>query len=238
MSSRPGGQFSDPVGIGTLYQKADGQTDYAVVVEDDHHFRQKGKVLGVTRYGFAQSRLEIGSSTGVNLAAVSGITVFGLDERQRFSPHVGIEPFSSRLSWNTSDKRESFYEWLPMVSIGPQFATGSCRILPLVKGGASVGNLGYSGIRPRFARAYGTGAHMNCSQFDLGAELIRSDANPSPIDSGTLDVSYQPGFTDLRVGFRGEAIIHRSDRSSLFSDAPSALRQERRVLFVIRTKPF
>jgi hypothetical protein len=237
-SYRPSAQFSDPIGVGSLYQKSGDSKDYALVVEDDQHFRQRGKSLGVTRYGFAESRLELGSSTGVNLAAVSGITLFGLGDGQWFSPHMGIEPFSSRLTWNTSHDRESFYEWLPMVSIGPQFAASTCRILPLVKGGASVGNLGYSGLLPRFNWAYGTGAHLNCSRFNLGAELIRSDVNPSPIDSGTLDVSYQPSFTDLRFGFRGEALIHRSDRSSLFSDASSSLRQERRVLFVIRMKPF
>jgi hypothetical protein len=231
-------RFTDPIGVGSLYQKSFAGNRYSLVVEDDHHFRQKGKFLGVTRYGFAQSRLEVGAGVGVHLEAVSGINVYGLKPGQWFSPHIGVEPFISRLSWSTGTAQERFYEWFPMLSFGPQFASGSCRFLPLVRVGAAIGNLGRSGILPRLNRAYGTGAHLNCAKFDLGAELTRTGPSDAPIDLGTVDLAYQPGFTDFRFGVRAESLVKRTDRSSIFSSVSSAIPHEERVMFVVRMTPY
>lgn len=216
-----------PVGVGSLVSRVGQDVDYALVLEGSNHFKQRTTQFGIRQYGFAQSRLELGTSSGLNLAATSGITVFGIQGEQKVSPHLGIEPFSGRVALNTDAANERFYEWFPAASAGLQFQAGGCRVLPLVKGGGAVGNLGKSGLGPAFRSSHGAGAHFNCDRWDLAFETSRIRGGGLRADLSAIDFSLNQYRSGLKLGMRAERL-----------EMPSSQHLENRVMFVLRGDPF
>lgn len=190
------------VGVGLAIDQEPG---YSLVIEGHNHFSQKMSIWGVRQYGYGQSRLELGSNAGINLDAISGITVMGLEGDQGISPHLGIEPFNGHVSWNSNDARQSYYQWFPMLSGGIQVAAGSCRFLPLMRGGFTVGNLGKDGLGPRILQASGIGVHLNCAGVDLGANLLSGGAGPSRFRVRTIDFAVNLRAS-ANLGVRSETL--------------------------------
>lgn len=220
---------ANTVGIGALgYSPGGNDPIYSFIVEGHNHFEQRETYFQIRQYGFGQSRLEIGGGFGIRLAATSGVTLYGVDDTGGWiAPHLGVEPFSGQINWNTSDRQESFYQWFPMASAGFQIETSACRILPLVKAGGAAGNYEKSGLLPRFSTSYGSSFHLNCAGLDLGAEIIRLNQS-KPVDFGALDFAIHPTRTNFKMGIRAEGFLNRAD---------SGL-SETRLMLILRTHPF
>jgi hypothetical protein len=199
---------SDEVGIGALTSSAPGAltAEYAFIVEGGNHFQQRETVWGITQYGFAQSRLELGTSVGISLDADSGVTLIGLGKNDRIAPHLGIEPFSGTVSLNTKAGADSFYEWMPMASAGVQVAAGSCRLLPLVRAGGGVGNLRKAGLLPGFSQAVGASAHINCGLVNLAGSWVKVGPLPNAATLGAVDLSVALRSLPIRFGARAETL--------------------------------
>jgi hypothetical protein len=220
-----------PVGIGSLVSTEGGASDYEMVLESNHHFQQRPGFMDLRQYGFGQSRVELGSSIGFTASAVSGITVIGLRGHESFSPHLGIEPFNGKLSINSSDHRQGYYEWLPMVAFGPQFGAGHCRFLPLIRGGGAVGNLGRQDNLPRAHASYGAGSHLNCPMVNFATELTRISEREN-VDIGATDLNIRITPKTWELGMRGELLVDRASNPEI------GPRIERRLMLVLRGNPF
>lgn len=199
-------QRMPPVGLGLEMSAIQDKNAYSFLIEGHNHFRQKETEFEIRQYGVGESRLLLGSKgVGLRLNAISGITVIGLaDDEKGFSPHVGVEPFSGKVAWLSSDRFESFYQWLPMVSLGLQLDKAGCRILPLVRGGAGIGNLQRSFFWTHGAPAYGLGSHLNCKRWNFAAEATRIPYFEQNLSFYLADFSYRLK-RDLEFGVRAEA---------------------------------
>jgi hypothetical protein len=215
----------NPVGLGLLFGTAENSNEYRLVVEGQNHFNQRVGIYNVRQYGHGQARIELGNGAALNLAATSGITLFGLSRHSTFSPHIGIEPMSGRIALDSNRALESSYEWLPAVSAGPQFAFSSCRFLPLVRGGAGVGNLGKDGRAPSIRPTYGVGTYFNCAGMDVAAEITRLKGQANDVDLALADVAYEINSDGLKLGLRGESVQTRD---------LTATHSEQRVLLLLR----
>jgi hypothetical protein len=221
--------FNTPVGVGSLLGRADDQNQYALVIEGQNHFKQRRGPYGIRQYGHGESRLELGNGVGLSLSATSGVSLYGLKPGETWSPHVGIEALSGRITVNTNGSFERYYEWLPMMSAGLQFAvTRSCRLLPLARAGGGAGNLGKNGWAPSLRAAYGTGAYLNCADLDVAAEITRLPGSGNDVNLTTVDVAYPLSRHGLKIGLRGESTLER-DGGSVNPD-----RTEQRVLVLLR----
>ncbi len=225
---------SKPVGVGGLLGELTGDgplaRDFAAIIDGNNHFRQRMTVFGVRQYGFGHSRLEIGTGIGVHLEATSGITLVGLEGDAKIFPHIGMEPMSGRINWSTRDQRIDYYEWLPMMSVGIQGQVKGCRILPLVRAGGGVGTLnrGESSLVRSPQRAYGLGAHFNCSRFDFALESTHLGSGVDRTQFATMDLALQLR-PDWQFGVRAE----RLNVESLSGESA-----EKRVIFTIRGNLF
>jgi hypothetical protein len=227
-----GGNFETPVGVGILFGTSEGQASDGAVVEGQNHFLQLPDAYHLRRYGEGESRLTIGNGVGVSLSNISGITLFGLSaERPRISPQFGIEPFSGIITLNSNSHSSSYYEWLPMGSVGVQFTVGSCRVLPLVRGGGAVGGVSEPSWVwvPKLGYAYGSGMNMNCSNFDLSGDAIRIQANSQVVDLDVVDAAYDfLPRKNMKFGVRGEREVREFDEGVNHS--------EYRMLLIFRSR--
>jgi hypothetical protein len=217
---------SNPLGFGAIATKTGARQVPAVVLEGSNHFRQRVGFYGTRQYGFAESRAELGSSPALALSASTGITVLGLEKREHASLHLGVEPFNGRVSWRSSDTGRSFYQWLPTASLGAQLAGGPCRALALARAGGGVGNFGTMGLRPRLRQASGSAVHLNCSQADLGFEILNLGKGGEGAVFRTFDLTWNIPQSSWKLGTRAEWI-----------SAQAAPQAERRWLVVMRTNP-
>jgi hypothetical protein len=219
-------RFESPVGLGGLVGQAPGSHEYAFVVEGQNHFTQREGMYGLNQYGQGESRLELGNGVGISLQATSGVSLYGLKETDHHgvAPHLGIEPFSGMIHWNSGGRRTNVYEWLPMASVGPQFAFGSCRLLPLIRGGGAAGNITQSGYTPSIGVAYGAGTYLNCETIDVAAEATQIQSQNRTSGVRVADLSYRFLQTGLKLGLRGESEL-----------ANEIGRPEQRVLVILRS---
>lgn len=217
----------NPVGLGVLTQSNAGVFGVDGVVEGINHFRQTYTNLGVRQYGYGQSRLEMGSDIGVELTAISGVTLVGLHGWEKFSPHIGIEPMSGRIIWSTNSDRQSYYEWMPALSLGLQSAWGSCRALPLVRAGGGLGNFAQGNFKPRGSYTYGAGFYLNCAKVDLAAENTWLANSGRAASIGAFDASMAVLPSKLRLGVRGETLLGQNPH------VPGTF-DERRLMLLIR----
>ena len=137
----------------------------------------------------------------------------------------------------TDGSTHRYYEWLPMMAAGVQFATGSCRILPLARGGGALGNIAMSGLFPGAGFGYGVGGNLNCLSVDLAINATRVLSQDTTTDLWTADLSYRFWPSPLKIGLRGEAELGRAagQSAALLSPALGGDRTEERVLVVLRT---
>ncbi len=217
---------SNPVGLGAVASTHSTKHAAAFVLEGSNHFRQRIGFYGIRQYGFAESRAELGPSPALALSAATGITLLGLEKRERTSLHLGVEPFNGRVSWRSTDTGRSFYQWFPTASGGAQLAAGTCRSLGLLRAGAGVGNFGTEGLRPRLHQASGAAVHVNCRQADLGFEILNLGKGGENGVFRTFDLTWNIPQSSWKLGTRAEWISARTD--------PVA---ERRWLIVMRTNP-
>jgi len=228
-----------PIGFGSLVAHENGESRYELVLEGHNHFKQKTGPFGFRQYGVAESRLELGSDFGITLDAISGVTILGITKDEKFHPFVGIEPFSGKIDLNSSDSRTDYYEWLPMGSVGIQFAIRTCRILPLVRAGGGIGNLKKSGLSPALRAAYGPGFHFNCSGFNFAAELTRVETRPNPVEFASLDLAIRLSKNGWEAGLRGESIASRLPGQNPYRNPFQGNEaSEKRILLVFRGNLF
>lgn len=226
-----------PVGVGTLVGNSEGQLNLAAVFEGHNHFNQKKTVWDIRQYGYAESRLEIGTGVGAQVSATSGVTVFGIEGNQKVMPHLGVEPFNFRLNLNSSDHRQGYYEWLPMLSLGIQGATESCRLLPLFRAGGGIGNLTRPGIRPVSHFASGVGAHLNCKKFNFALEYTRVHSDPGPRDFATLDLAMRLPGSSSELGLRAEGLFTRAQASAFSLNNAEGDMSEEQLVLLYRMSP-
>ncbi len=223
-----------PVGIGVSTVNAEtpdhssNRNGFYLTLYGNNHFQQRRDTYSLRRYGHGQGRLELGSNAGIMLSAMTGVTWIGLDRGSGWSPHIGVEPANGTIALQSGTRRNTYYQWLPMVSAGVQYGAGPCRVLPLIRAGGAGGSLGHSGLQPRFGYAYGAGAYFNClGRGDLAVEYTRATSAGVPLDFGCADLSMGFSSDRLRLGFRGEL-----DRIGPAGDVNTHL--ERRAIFTVR----
>jgi len=219
--------MTSTTGLGLITERSQGYRAQYLVGDSHNFLSNRHTRSGFRLYGFAQSRLEIGEGIGFAMAASTGIAV-GRDNQRRISPHLGIELFSGRLSLHSNASRLKFYQWLPAAALGAQLQFGSCRLLPLLRAGFSIGNLTHKGILPNVRGTVGSAAYLNCAGFDLAAELSRMHEGRNPVDSGILDVAFPVLSSEWKLGIRGETLFQKERTTVSFI-------QEQRVILMIRT---
>ena len=213
----------DMVGLGARFAKSGDVRPTAFVLEGQHHFKQRELYFAWPQYGQTESRLEVGRGFGVEMTSMTGFTIYGVNQSRKISPHLGVEITNGRIAYHhkgiENGTGESFYEWLPMSSIGLQAELGSCRLLPLMRGGGAVGNLGKSGIRPHLAAAAGAGVYLNCRAFDLALERTRI-YTAAQQDLALADMAFNLPIRSWKLGFRGEAVSLQDQRVLVFFRSP------------------
>lgn len=233
------GALQNPVGFGSLIGEDSGSNSYALVIDGHNHFQQRSTVWGIRQYGFSESRLELGNHVGVNLDAISGITLIGTKEvsspdtgqstsSDQVAPQIGIEPFSARVTWSTLSNHLNYYEWFPMVSAGAQAVLGKYRVLAVGRAGAAAGNLYKGHFGPEFDPAYGAGLHLNSARVDFATSLTRVLRESGYINLATVDLVFQVKHSVLDVGLRGELTkVAQSPPGTITPD-------ERQILLLFR----
>jgi len=168
-------------------------------------FDQEKYVMGVKRYGSGVSRLQVGNTVGLSFASSSGFFLNNEDTKWLIHPRVGVD-FGGRLVLNTNSSTETYYEWLPMISIGPQFNIADCNLYFAGKYGVGIGNLGIYGILPRFDwGAHGAGIHLSCEKnigISYSGTILNENQNIESIDliykSFTIRGERSKGFLEER----------------------------------------
>jgi hypothetical protein len=219
-----------PIGLGPVLRTLDGARQDRFAFEAFRHFKQARAEFGYTRYGQAQSRLEVGDGFAAQFQATAGFTVVGLAGMETVSPHFGVEPISGRISFDRDPSRERSYEWMPMASAGVQFRNRWCKLMPHIRGGAGLGNLPRSGgISPILNGAFGVGTYLNCTRFDVAVEATRLGGMHDGVDLGLIDASYELVPHWIQLGIRAEKLTVR--QASM--DTPE--RNENRLMLMLRS---
>jgi hypothetical protein len=219
------------IGLGALAGSGTRADSYSFFIEGHNHFKQTKTIWGIRQYGFSQSRLELGNGIGVTLDALSGITLLGLEKDESVAPHLGIEPFDGQITWNSRSSRASYYQWLPMASAGLQAVAGSCRILPELRLGGALGNIGRHKLAPWPHASAGVAAHVNCAQTDFAAYFTRIDPGHTSSDLAAVDIAL-PLRRGWSFGVRGELVSFHPEQS------PGETIRENRMMLVLRSDTF
>lgn len=195
-----------PLGIGVMSGQLQGEAGYSFIAQGERHLGQSENQLGFREYGEHESRFEAGQGVGVSMQATTGITLVGLDNGEHVFPQIGLEVFSGQFAISSDSAREKYYEWLPTMSVGVQSLIGSCRLLPLARAGAGVGNFGKSGIAPALRAVVGVGVYLDCVSLDLSAEAAHLNAAGGGTDLSRADLSIPLADGAAGIGLRGERI--------------------------------
>jgi hypothetical protein len=150
--------------------------------------------LHLPRYGSSLNRLQIGNGVGISINSVVGFT-----ESYSFIT-VGFEPTSGRVVLNTNSNIESYFEWMPALSLGPKFTLLGVDVSIHGRYGFAVGDMGLVGLSPEFTSSYGWAAYLNTRLISIAAESTY-------IGSGSLIKSL-----DVKSGF---FIIRYEDTTSI-----------------------
>ena len=201
------------VGVGPSISRSNGNNLYSLNVNDINHFNQIDKSYGYAQYGSGGGGIQIGNGIGVDMNATSGLSLYGLGEGEGVAPHVGFD-LGGRIRLNTNSGINSFYQWLPAVTVGPQFGWGRSRLLLLAKAGASVGNYDKTGLLPNFYWSYGAGLCLTTASVDVSSGLMLFGDNKAI----TADVMVNLG--DHKVGLRLE---HWTNPTKALEDNSAAL---------------
>jgi hypothetical protein len=146
----------DPA-VGGMYGTGKG-----FVLGDFNGYNQDQEYMEVGRYGGGQGRFQAGDNFGITAGANGG--AFVGKNTEVLKPRLGVE-FGGRLSFNTSNKIESFYEWTPGLAAGLQMRAFGLSVLPTFKYGVAIGNLGKTAWTPRsHFNVYGPGLYVSAGE--------------------------------------------------------------------------
>lgn len=161
------------VGLGIF---TDGPDNLAVLIGDTNLFDHKSITFDFHRYGGGGARLQVGNHIGFHAHGNSGFYIFGLDseDKNTVAPLIGFEVLNGEISFNSSTTIQDYYHGFLGASLGVQADIEGCRILPLIRGGGTMGTLGKNGMLPEFDLAYGPGMHVSCDPVYASYGLLRN----------------------------------------------------------------
>lgn len=189
---------SDFVSLGVVGIEEGANLRLGAQIGDYNYFSQHTDMFDLARYGYGAVNLSIGNGIGVSAYSRGGLALLSLpDNIDGFSPLVGLDLASiwARLDTNAA----SYYGWAPTISAGPQWGSGSTRVLGLVKVGAYVGNLNMNSFWPSFRLAFGGSVVLNNPQFNVNIDLLQFNENYIESNDFWLALS-----KDIRIGFHSE----------------------------------
>lgn len=140
-----------------------------VFIGEIEHFNQKDKLYGFRRYGFGYGSMQIGNGIGVDLISSSGM--FLTEEAQ--SIQVGVD-IGGRFDFNTNNSVDSFYHWLPGITVGPSYTLFGYKGFSGFKAGVEIGNYHIPSLIPSFNTYYGAGTYLYSQSSMIGAQYTRS----------------------------------------------------------------
>lgn len=190
------------IGIGPGISRSNGTNLYYLNINDINHFDQIETTYGFTQYGSGGGGIQIGNGVGIDLNATSGMSLIGLGEREGIAPQIGFD-LGGRIRLNTNSAINSFYQWLPAVTVGPQIGWGKSRLLLLAKGGASLGNYDNIGIMPNMYWSYGGGVALATEAVDISSGFMFFGDN-SVVTGDVMTKCFK-----LKVGVRAEHWTNR-----------------------------
>lgn len=133
----------------------------ALIIGDNNLFSQDNYEFGIQRYGGGESWLQVGNGLGINLGSEGGVFMNTAPEADIVKAKVGLEVASGHIVLNTNGAISSYYQWLPMVSAGPQVSIFGYELYLAARAGGSVGDFGNAGLLPHFHNAFGYGIYFD-----------------------------------------------------------------------------
>lgn len=143
--------------------------------------------LNLPRYGSSFNRLQVGNGIGISINSVVGFT-----KSVEFMT-IGIEPTSGRFVINSNPEIQSYYEWTPMLTLGPKFTLCGIDLSFHGRYGFAVGDMGLVGFGLEADTAYGFAAYAH-------TRLIQIAAESTYIGAGTLikNIDVKTGYFIMR----------------------------------------
>lgn len=194
---------AESVGVGPGLLQSQKGSFYGLNAVDMHYFDQIEQSYGVSHYGYGSSGIQIGNGIGINLMANSGIILHGLEENEGATILVGTD-LGGKILMNSNSSIKSYYQWLPAMTLGPQFGFGKNRLAFLVKGGIAAGNYDKHGIMPDIYGSYGAGFYSKLGLVNLSADRILFGNNQVNRGSISLD------FNKFELGLQAESWNNKS----------------------------
>ena len=109
-------------------------------------------------YGIDSLRIQIGNTFGINFAHTGGVNV--LPSNGYFV--LGLEPINidGNAVLQDGGVPRNYIQWLPMAAAGLQVPAGTCRMMAVIRGGASLSTLnGVNGAYGRRLTTASSGGH-------------------------------------------------------------------------------
>lgn len=150
---------SEDIGFGASYYETNR---YSFSIGDMHYYHQNTDNWGLIRYGYNNTRFNIGNGVGIFLQSFGGTSVI---DTQTVGPQLGVDFASIEIKLDSNSK--SFYSYYPGVTLGPEFKLGEVRGLVYGKAGGYIGTLGLNHFLPDCRWLYGAGAHFNLGLVNL-----------------------------------------------------------------------
>lgn len=153
------GWLASQAEAGVAFGLTGGNQTVGATLGDYNLFEQDRTYWGVKRYGGGVSRIQAGTGVGVSLQSSGGFLLN--DDDNAVGPRLGLEAGAGHLIANTNRGVESSYQWLPMMSAGPQVSVFGSKLLFVGRAGGSAGNYGNKGWAPRVHNAFGYGIYLD-----------------------------------------------------------------------------
>lgn len=157
------------VSIGPTLDCSSQQCFAGVFIGEIEHFNQKDKLYGFRRYGFGYGSMQVGNGFGVDLISSSGMFI----TKEEFPIQVGVD-IGGRVDFNSNSSVDSFYRWLPGITVGPSYTLFGYKGFSGFKAGVEAGNYRTPTLVPSFAVYYGAGTYLYSDASVLGMEYLRS----------------------------------------------------------------
>ncbi len=180
-------------------------------------------------YGIDSLRIQIGNTFGINFAHTGGVNV--LPSNGYFV--LGLEPINidGNAVLQDGGVPRNYIQWLPMAAAGLQVPAGTCRMMAVIRGGASLSTL--NGVNG----AYGLGGYINCDQVvDIAAHLTRMTDSEHPVDIAMVEVQLpviQNNGGQVSLGLRGEYLNVHNGSAQLFFEMPDASESPEHRIFLV-----
>lgn len=186
-------------GLGVVTGNAQG-----IIVGDYNLFPQDKLIYGVKRYGGGFSYFRIGEGRSISMSSNTGFFLY--DPVYPINFVVALEPTNGNLHWDSNEKSESFYEWLPMAATGIQALYGEdYRMVLVYRYGYSFGNLKHNGISPKGHLAKGYSFYFNNDNKGIGYNYVK-------IDKDKVIENFEIHFRNIGAKY-GRVIGEREEKS-------------------------